>query len=80
MMESAAEKRKEEQQKIEQREKEVEAKFLKLEQWKKELNDKIEKKARDVQAAKVKLFFMDCCKNCHSWEDSCLLFQYTGCK
>lgn len=53
MMETAAQKRREEQQKIEQREKEIEAKFVKLEQWKKELNDKIEKKARDAQAAKV---------------------------
>lgn len=55
MMETAAQKRKEEQHKIEQREKEVEAKFLKLDQWKKELNDKIQKKAKDTQAAKVNL-------------------------
>lgn len=55
MIDTTVQNRKEEQQKIEQREKEVEAKFLKLEQWKKELNDKIQKKARDVQTAKVKL-------------------------
>lgn len=64
MMETAAQKRKEEQQRIEQREKEVEAKFAKLEQWKKELNDKIEKKTRDIQVAKVRLV-AGCSKNCY---------------
>ncbi|XP_068627940.1 large ribosomal subunit protein mL64 [Battus philenor] len=54
MMDAAAVKRKEEQLKIEQREKEVAAKFAKLEQWKNELNAKVAKKAAEIQAAKVK--------------------------
>lgn len=54
-MASVAQKRKEENIKIQQRDMEVAAKFAKLEQWKKELNDKINKKTAEVQAAKVKL-------------------------
>lgn len=54
MMESAAQKRKEERLKIEVREKEVAIKFAKLEQWKKELNDKVAKKIADAQVAKEK--------------------------
>lgn len=59
-MASVAQKRKEENIKIQQRDMEVAAKFAKLEQWKKELNDKINKKTAEVQAAKVKLvtFFL----------------------
>ncbi|KAJ2950411.1 hypothetical protein O0L34_g8653 [Tuta absoluta] len=54
MMETVAQRKKEEQQKIELREKEVAAKFEKLEQWKKELQDRIAKKESDAKAAKDK--------------------------
>ncbi|CAH2063172.1 unnamed protein product, partial [Iphiclides podalirius] len=54
MMETAAQRRKEEQVRIEQRDKDVAAKFQKLEQWKNELNAKLAKKEADVQAAKLK--------------------------
>ncbi|CAK1578833.1 unnamed protein product [Parnassius mnemosyne] len=54
MMDAAAQRKKEEQLKIEQREKEIAAKFEKLEQWKKELNQKIAKKTAEAQAAKMK--------------------------
>ncbi|CAH2260505.1 growth arrest and DNA damage-inducible proteins-interacting protein 1 [Pararge aegeria] len=54
VMDAAAEKRREEQLRIEQRDIEVATKVAKLEQWKKELNDKVAKKAAEVQAAKQK--------------------------
>ncbi|XP_026747473.1 growth arrest and DNA damage-inducible proteins-interacting protein 1 [Trichoplusia ni] len=54
MMESAARQRKEEREKIEKRDRDVAAKFAKLEQWKKELNDKLAKKTAEVSAAKEK--------------------------
>lgn len=53
MMDQAAMRQKEEQQKILKRDNEVAAKFAKLEQWKKELNDKIAKKTAEANAAKV---------------------------
>lgn len=56
MMETAEKRRKEEQQKIEQRDKEVAAKYVKLAQWKKELLDKIAKKTSEANAAKVSIF------------------------
>ncbi|XP_059059490.1 large ribosomal subunit protein mL64 [Achroia grisella] len=54
MMVTAAQKRREEQLKIEQREKDIATKFEKLEQWKKDLNDKLAKKIAEVEAAKAK--------------------------
>ncbi|OWR44849.1 hypothetical protein KGM_211908 [Danaus plexippus plexippus] len=54
MMETAAENRRQENLKIEQREKDIAVKFAKLDQWKRELNLKIAKKAAEVQAAKQK--------------------------
>ncbi|XP_013140672.1 PREDICTED: growth arrest and DNA damage-inducible proteins-interacting protein 1 [Papilio polytes] len=54
MIDAAAVRRKEEQARIEERDKEVAAKFHKLDQWKKELNAKIAKKTAEVQAAKLK--------------------------
>lgn len=54
MMESAARQRKEEREKIEKRDRDIAAKFAKLEQWKKELNDKLAKKTAEVSAAKVR--------------------------
>ena len=56
-METAEKRRKEEQQKIEQRDKEVAAKYVKLAQWKKELLDKIAKKTSEANAAKVSIFW-----------------------
>lgn len=53
MMQTIAKSRKEEQQKIEARDRDVATKMLKLAQWKKELHDKINKKTTDMQAAKV---------------------------
>lgn len=57
MIDAAAVRRKEEQARIEERDKEVAAKFHKLDQWKKELNAKIAKKTAEVQAAKVGIGF-----------------------
>ncbi|XP_034825203.1 large ribosomal subunit protein mL64 [Maniola hyperantus] len=54
VMDATAEKRRQEQLRIEQRDLEVAAKVAKLELWKKELNDKVAKKAAEVQAAKQK--------------------------
>ncbi|XP_026748142.2 growth arrest and DNA damage-inducible proteins-interacting protein 1 [Galleria mellonella] len=54
MIETATQKRKEEQLKIEQREKELAIKYEKLDQWKKELKDKLAKKVAEAQAAKEK--------------------------
>ncbi|XP_047023031.1 growth arrest and DNA damage-inducible proteins-interacting protein 1 [Helicoverpa zea] len=54
MMETAARNRKEQQEKIEQRDREVAARFAKLGQWMKELNDKIAKKTAETNAAKQK--------------------------
>ncbi|XP_049865638.1 growth arrest and DNA damage-inducible proteins-interacting protein 1 [Pectinophora gossypiella] len=54
MMASAAQKRKEAQLQIEQREKDVAAKYAKLAQWKKDLQDKIAKKEYEARAAKEK--------------------------
>ncbi|XP_050679927.1 growth arrest and DNA damage-inducible proteins-interacting protein 1 [Leptidea sinapis] len=54
MMHAAAQKRKDEILRIAQRDKEVAAKFEKLDQWKKELNAKIAKKAAEVEAVKQK--------------------------
>ncbi|XP_023948687.2 growth arrest and DNA damage-inducible proteins-interacting protein 1 [Bicyclus anynana] len=54
VMDATAEKRREEQLRIEQRDIEVATKVAKLEQWKKELNDKVAKKAAEVLAAKQK--------------------------
>ncbi|KAJ8725232.1 hypothetical protein PYW07_016190 [Mythimna separata] len=54
MMEMAAKRRQEQEQKIQQRDKEIAAKFAKLEQWKKDLLDKIAKKAAEANAAKEK--------------------------
>ncbi|CAB3235685.1 unnamed protein product [Arctia plantaginis] len=54
MMEQAAQKRREEELKIEQRDREVATKHAKLETWKKELNDKIAKKLSEANAAKEK--------------------------
>lgn len=53
MMKMVQEKRLAEQQAIEKRDRDIAAKFDKLQQWKKDLNDKIAKKAAEVQAAKV---------------------------
>lgn len=53
MMETAAKNRKEQQQKIEQRDRDIAAKYAKLDQWKKELLDKIAKKTAEANAAKV---------------------------
>ncbi|KAJ0179587.1 hypothetical protein K1T71_005299 [Dendrolimus kikuchii] len=52
MMKMAQEKRLADQQAIEKRDRDVAAKFEKLQQWKKELNDKVAKKAAEVHAAK----------------------------
>ncbi|KAM3967973.1 growth arrest and DNA damage-inducible proteins-interacting protein CRIF [Aphomia sociella] len=54
MMETAAQKRIQEQLKIENREKELAIKFEKLEQWKKDLTEKMAKKMAETQAAKDK--------------------------
>ncbi|XP_075972369.1 growth arrest and DNA damage-inducible proteins-interacting protein CRIF [Anticarsia gemmatalis] len=54
MMEQAARMRKEEQGKIEQRDREVATKYAKLAQWKKDLEDKIAKKTAEANAAKEK--------------------------
>lgn len=54
LMEQAAANRKAEETMIEQRDRDVAAKFAKLEQWKKELNDKIAKKTAEANAAKEK--------------------------
>ncbi|XP_045492068.1 growth arrest and DNA damage-inducible proteins-interacting protein 1 [Colias croceus] len=54
MMETAAQRKREQQLRIEQRDKDVAAKFAKLDQMKKELNDKMAKKAAEVEAAKQK--------------------------
>ncbi|CAD0198633.1 unnamed protein product [Chrysodeixis includens] len=54
MMVSAAQKRKEENERIEKRDRDVAAKFAKLDQWKKELHDKLAKKTAEVSAAKEK--------------------------
>ncbi|KAJ8727206.1 hypothetical protein PYW08_015603 [Mythimna loreyi] len=54
MIEMAEKRRKEQEQKIQQRDREVAAKFAKLEQWKKDLLDKVAKKAAEASAAKEK--------------------------
>ncbi|XP_072942251.1 large ribosomal subunit protein mL64 [Epargyreus clarus] len=54
MIATATQKREATQLRIEQREKEVAAKYEKLEQWKKDLQNKIAKKEAEVQAAKLK--------------------------
>lgn len=56
-MDQAAERRREEELKIQQRDKEVAAKYVKLEAWKKELSDKIAKKLADANTAKVCLIY-----------------------
>lgn len=53
MMETAAQRKQKEQEKILERDREVAAKFAKLGQWKKELDDKLAKKTADMLAAKV---------------------------
>lgn len=53
MMDAAAQKKREEQEVIEKREKDLAAKFAKVAIWKKELNDKLNKKVAEAQAAKV---------------------------
>lgn len=53
MMATVAQKRQEEQLKIQQRDNEIASKFAKLNQWKKELQEKMAKKAAEVEAAKV---------------------------
>lgn len=53
MIETAAKRRKEQQQKIERRDKEIAAKFAKLAQWKQDLLDKVAKKTAEANAAKV---------------------------
>lgn len=52
-MDAAAQKKREEQEVIEKREKDLAAKFAKVAIWKKELNDKLNKKVAEAQAAKV---------------------------
>uniref|UniRef100_A0A2A4JWT0 Large ribosomal subunit protein mL64 n=1 Tax=Heliothis virescens TaxID=7102 RepID=A0A2A4JWT0_HELVI len=54
MMETAAQNRREQQEKIEQRDRDIAAKFAKLAQWKKDLHDKIAKKTAEANAAKQK--------------------------
>ncbi|KAL0839904.1 hypothetical protein ABMA28_016523 [Loxostege sticticalis] len=54
MMDAAAQKKREEQEVIEKREKDLAAKFAKVAIWKKELNDKLNKKVAEAQAAKEK--------------------------
>ncbi|KAF9416274.1 hypothetical protein HW555_006348 [Spodoptera exigua] len=54
MMETAAKNRKEQEEKIQQRDRDVAAKYAKLDQWKKDLLDKIAKKTAEVNAAKEK--------------------------
>lgn len=53
MMDAAAQKKREEQEVIEKREKDLAAKFAKVAIWKKELKDKLNKKVAEAQAAKV---------------------------
>ncbi|CAH0669330.1 unnamed protein product [Spodoptera exigua] len=54
MMETAAKNRKEQEERIQQRDRDVAAKYAKLDQWKKDLLDKIAKKTAEVNAAKEK--------------------------
>ncbi|XP_022122642.2 growth arrest and DNA damage-inducible proteins-interacting protein 1 [Pieris rapae] len=54
MIATAAQKRREEQLKIQQRDNEIATKFAKLDQWKKELQEKMAKKSAEVEAAKIK--------------------------
>ncbi|XP_041973247.1 growth arrest and DNA damage-inducible proteins-interacting protein 1 [Aricia agestis] len=54
VMESAAQRRKEEKLRILQRDREVAEKFAKLDAWKKDLHERIAKKEAEVKAAKLK--------------------------
>lgn len=57
MMDVVSQKRTAARLRIENREKDIAAKFAKLEQWKKDLNDKINKKTAEAEAAKVNTFY-----------------------